>query len=289
MESLTSYQNPIDHIEDELDRIKLIFELAKNRYDTSSLDEYQNKIDQKRNYIDSRLSLSREQGFVFPIERLQITFGLEPVEIDILLLCLGDFIRHRYYKLKYQRLLAPYNASDEDARHEESELTINVIMAAFVGNPLYPQELEEHSQLSSFLSDNSSLLYWDLIHLKKNSNYVNPGFFANLVCIDETIAWFLLNNYSEETADYVNIIPYCQLSSLYLMENQLSKLVYWLDYLKKHHKKRNHLFFFYGPDDGAKKKTASAISYSMNMKLVELDLKLLLNEKGKDFKTVSSE
>ncbi len=63
-------------------------------------------------------------------------------------------------------------------------------------------------------------------------------------------------------------------------------MAYWLDYLKKPHTEKSRLFFFYGPDDGAKKKTASAISYSMNKRLVNLDLKLLLTENGKDFETL---
>ena len=53
----------------------------------------------QKSVIDRKVALSKEKGFLLPMERLKTLFGLNQLEIDFLLICLAPHFDAKYGKI----------------------------------------------------------------------------------------------------------------------------------------------------------------------------------------------
>jgi len=216
-------------------------------------------IENQRNIIAYRSELTRKKGIILPIDHLKNLFSLTPFEIDILFLCLAPMLDTRYEKLY------AYLQDDVLKRYP----TLNLISI------LFNWTFKEQVIIRHYFSEHAPLIHWQLIKLGADNNEPSMSLLSRPICIDEHIVDFLLGSHllDPAIAEIISVIePEADIEALYINEDLKQKLKNLIRHLQAGNRVRsNTIISFYGQGRICKEKAASAISFTLNIPLLQVN------------------
>ncbi|MGB9939400.1 AAA family ATPase [Methanosarcina sp.] len=218
-----------------------------------------------RKEIDARIEESLKIGRELRFHRLSELFGLDPFEIDILLIGLAPEL-----DLKYEKLYA-YLQNDMNKKKPTVDLALAV---------LFPI-IEEKIKARVYFSPSASLMKNQLIHFSEGEINTDPSLISRSIKIDDRIVNFLLGfddldlrirNFS------YTVKPDKSFEDLILPAELKSALINMAGWYSG-----NRLplkFLFCGPSGSGKKTAAEAICREAGINLLVVDSKFLLEGKS---------
>lgn len=302
------YTTPVEYLYDELQKVDLILKLAvlrqrirkdagdnlfsglyisedevdillkndKDAFEDSSDVRYLIKsIERQREVIKKRVALSKTEGVSLPVEHLRETFNLSLLEIDILLLCIAP-----YLDIRYERIYA-YLQDDMTKRYPTLQLF-------FI---LFAKTLYDRALIRNCCFFHAPLVKWQI--LKPVGDQFESAI-SSLSCplsIDERIVDFMLGSpfiYKEREGS-LHLVQYeGGLDTLYVREKIRQKLDNMVRHLQcSNGMRRNIVIYLYGPHGSGKKKAASAICNSLNIPLLQVYLRDIIQDEKTFFRAIT--
>lgn len=154
--------------------------LPKWAFDKDQLnaDGFKNRLDQLSIEINTQKRISLETGIELRLEKIEKIFGLKPVEIDILLICLIPEMDTRYEKI------FAYLQDDVTQKRPSIDLVLNILSNSF----------EDKLKLRKLFLKNAPLSKYFLITHFEDNAIKHPSFVTNHLKLNDRIADFLLNH-----------------------------------------------------------------------------------------------
>ena len=219
------------------------------------------EINSVRKEIDARKGESLKRGRELRLHTLSELFGLDPFEIDILLIGLAPEL-----DLKYEKLYS-YLQNDVTKKKPTVDLVLNLPFST----------IEEKIRAREYFSPAAPLLKNHIVHLSEGETSAGLSLISRFIKIDERIINFLLGfdepdlkirNYS-----YV-VKPQRSFESLILpadFKSRLMSIASW-----RSEKKLPLKLLFCGPPGSGKKTAAEAVCREAGINLLVVDSKVLL-------------
>jgi len=216
--------------------------------------------------ISEKVKVSIEKGVRLNLVHLANLFGLSPLEIETLLICLAPNV-----DLKYEKLFA-YLQNDITKKHPGVDLILNLICHSF----------EEKITARDYFSPYAPLLTFKLIEFIENGYDKNALLLSKHLKINDRIAGYLLSNsFIDSDLQAVTELYYSQqkLSTLILNENLKRRLSDFIEWYKKEsdENRQNIIFSFYGPYGAGKREAAGAFCRKINLSLLIIDVEAIIN------------
>jgi len=225
------------------------------------------EVDEIRKEIGTKKEESLKKGAELRLHVLSELYGLDPFEIDILLIGLAPEIDLRYEKL--------YSYLQNDVTKKKP--TVDLALALFFSTTV------EKIKYRAYFSPVASLRKNHLIHLIEGETKANSSLISSFIKIDERIINFLLGfdepDLKIRNFSYV-IKPKRSFDDLILpvdFKNKLTSIASWY----KKNKFRPKLLFC-GPSGSGKKIAAEAICKELGINLFIVDSNVLLEGRSID-------
>ncbi|WP_292388422.1 AAA family ATPase [Methanosarcina sp. UBA5] len=220
-----------------------------------------------RRKIDARIEESLKRGRELRLQKISELFGLDPFEIDILLIGLAPEL-----DLKYEKLYS-YLQNDVMKKKPTVDLALTLLF------PTTEEKIKARIYFSSF----SSLRKNNLVYLLEREENADSSLISSFIKIDERIINFLLEFDEPDLRirDFSYVIkPANSFENLILppdFKNKLVNIASWYN--------RNKLppkLLFCGPHGSGKKSVAEAICREAGVNLLIVDSKVLLEGRSID-------
>ncbi len=302
---MAHYENSLQHLLDEFSRIGLLIRLAVMRWRTQhkEIDEFRglyiseeeiDKIfeapfDQDSEDFDLKKLLdaigilnkeiarrkeeSRKKGIVLKLDLLSELFDLDFFEREALLICLAPEI-----DLKYERLFS-YLQNDITKKRPTVDLILNLLCSS----------LEEKIYARKYFSDEASLIKNHILNIFEEYPERKSILLSKFLKVDEKIINFLID-YDGIDSRIILFTekkdPKISFKNLILEKDLKDKIEQLISYLEKIESENGFIFFFKGPYGAGKKTTAESICKELNIPILVVDVKKMLNSNEVPFETL---
>jgi SpoVK/Ycf46/Vps4 family AAA+-type ATPase len=302
------YQNSLEHLQQEIQRIELIVHLGILRFRTigrAAPDEFKNlyiteeEIDaivagEKNRGVRVGTELSRfeslrqqivgleakiseqkaqsmREGTLLRLERLKELFHLSAFDVDALLLCLAPEI-----DLKYEKLYA-YLQDNVTKKRASVDLVLDLLCTSFEDKLLARQRF----------APQSSLIRHRLVALSSEIPERNPPLLACLLSVDERITQYLLGSdqidarliswmrRAESTVSWQHLV--LQEDTKERLENLLRGFLKRRPYDSKSGNSEGLILYFQGSAGAGKEQTAAALCLKLGIPLLVVNTARLLH------------
>jgi AAA+ superfamily predicted ATPase len=294
------YQNSLEHLVAELERIDLIlrlqalkvrslfgysareelrglyisekeiddiltattpFQQTNSIPNNASFEPFEEKLHQLELEIREKKTESLEHGLSLRLEQLRQMFHLTPLELDALLICLLPEL-----DLRYERLYA-YLHDDVTKKRATIGLVLDMLCPSF----------EDKLAARRCFSLQSPLIKHQLLSFTDDTLAKSISLLARPLKVDERIITYLLG-WDELDANLLPfvrvVVPQVELEKVILDEDVKSRLVQ----LTSHYMNADSglVWHFYGPWGAGKQTTAEAICHQLSLKLLIIDCPKML-------------
>lgn len=247
--------------EAEIEQIQRNSDVERQRVVSEVRIERLRVINAMKEEIDSRKVESLKNGTELRLHILSELFGLDPFEIDIILIGLAPEL-----DLKYEKLYS-YLQNDVTKKKPAVDLVLNL---------LFPT-IEEKIKARAYFSPFAPLLKDHLIHLVEGEANASLSLISSFIKIDERIINFLLgfDEPDVKIRSYSRIVkPEKSFGDLILPSEFKNKL---MNILNRYSKNRCPLkLLFCGPPGSGKKTAAEVICREAGTNLMVMDSKIFL-------------
>lgn len=294
---MTIYENNLEHLLDELQRICLIVGLGIERLrgeqsgcvddfrglyisenevnailqtlpygskvDFHSIPELE-EIETIRTEIDRKKLEGINQGKELRLPILSELFHLQPFEVDALLICLAPELDLRYEKLY------SYLQNDVTKKRPSVDLVVKLLCSS----------MEERLRAREKFSDDAPLIKNRLIYLTGDGHDVQLPLLSRFIKVDERIISFLLDGYGIDPRikNFSAMIePESSFSELILEDGTLTTLLKMINHRSS---MEIPIFFFYGPYGTGKKMAAEAVCRELGTPLLMVDSKVFMKDES---------
>lgn len=213
---------------------------------------------------------SHKQGVILRLDCLRQLFGLSPLEVDALLICLAPEL-----DLRYERLFG-YLQDDVTKRRPSVDLVLNLLSVSF----------EAKLAARQLFILTAPLLKDHLVQLFDDPSHPQSSLLNKYLKVDERIVNYL---FASDELD-VRLLPYVQsirpqkaIDGLLLPPELKQRLL-----LLTHTNVRNAdplIFYFQGPYGVGKQSVAEALGCATSLRLLAVDGEALLHAEGIAFET----
>jgi SpoVK/Ycf46/Vps4 family AAA+-type ATPase len=214
-----------------------------------------------RKEVDSRKEESLKKSTELRLHILSELFGLDPFEIDIILIGLAPEL-----DLKYEKLYS-YLQNDVTKKKPAVDLVLTLLFST----------IEEKIKAREYFSPAAPLLKNHIVHLSEGEASAGLSLLSRFIKIDERIVNFLLgfNEPGLRIRNYSYIVkPRSSFEDLILPSEFKSKLMSIASWGSKNKLPMNLLFC--GPPGSGKKTAAEAVCREAGINLLVVDSKILL-------------
>ncbi len=204
----------------------------------------------RRRFISERVRESLKSGVELRLEHLKHVCGLETIDLDILLICLGPELNSGYSKIY------AYLQDDLTKKNPTVDLVLNILSSTF----------EEKMNLRKRLRPGSPLIDHGLILTEPDPTLPATPFLSRFVHVDSSIASYVLDDdvFHEWPLNLFHTVsPVQDLDSLVLdglMRKELNSLL-------RKEALTNTIIYLFGPYGTGKKSTAEALCHAWGKKL----------------------
>jgi AAA+ superfamily predicted ATPase len=299
-----SYNNSLEHLLEELQRIDLLIRLQILRWrttDQSGTDEFRGlciteaeidtmlagdnafgtRLESAPSPLDplldsyaaleatiaARKAASRRSGIVLRLERLQELFHLSSFDIDVLLVCLAPELDRTYEKLY------AYLQDDVTRKKPSVDLVLTLLC----------QTMQEKLAARLTFEPQAPLLKYRLVHITDGSPDGPTPLLSRFLKLDDRIVNFLLG-FGQLDA---RLVPFTQLVSPQVEPDQVLVSAEVQSRLGKFVRlhcngsgaaERNIVCYFYGPYGSGKRSLVEALCHDLGLCLVRADARKMLEE-----------
>jgi len=236
--------------------------IGKGQYHYEVEDGVSSSIGNLRSYIDKRMKSSLENKTFLALPTLSKLFNLTNMEKLVVVLCLAA-----EFDTKYGRLYA-YLQDDMTKKRPTVDLVLRLLS----------KNSEEKLDLMQIISANSPLMRYNLIQFDDDSNNVNPLLSSRYLKLDERIVAFLLGiSFMEPKLGRSLEIIYPEERNDVTIPSELKN---YLEMIKsgKIKQTKKIVLNLGGPDEIAKRSFAEAVCKELNVLLLSIDLKDILQK-----------
>ncbi len=208
---------------------------------------------------------SKRRGISLRLDRLTRQFGLEPFEIQTLLICLAP-----EFDLRYERLFA-YLQDDVTRKKPSVDLVLNLL------SPSYEHKLAARR----YFSEEASLRKFQLLQISDDPSYPNTPLLGKYLKVDDRIVDYLHGSNDPDTALkwYARIIsPRVRWEDLVLSEDIKQRFVRFCQ--KNRTSPKQMVFYFQGSYGVGKQMAAEALCAESGLKLLIVKTDQLLKITG---------
>jgi SpoVK/Ycf46/Vps4 family AAA+-type ATPase len=223
-----------------------------------------------RKEIDARKEESLKKGMELRLHILSELFGLDPFEIDILLIGLAPEL-----DLKYEKLYS----------YLQNDVTKNKPTVDLVLTLTFPT-IEEKIKAREYFSPAAPLLKNHMVHLSKGEASAGLSLLSRFIIIDERIINFLLgfNEPDLKIRNYSYVVkPQSSFEDLILpseFKKRLMSIASWSIENKTCEKKTHLKLLFCGPPGSGKKTAVEAVCREAGINLFIVDSKIFLENQS---------
>ena len=298
------YNNNIEHLFGELDRIDLIVRLGLNQFRNKkqgSMNEFQGlyiseeevnailqippsksieiidsypemkKIEFLTKEINIKKKKSIEKGIELRLNSLTELFHLNTFEVNVLLICLAPELY-----LKYEKLYA-YLQNDVTKKRPSVDLVINLLKSSN----------EERLRARENFSAAAHLIKNYIIYLSGDGHEGQLPLLSNPIKIDERIISYILgsNEIDAKIRKFSTIKKTSDLSSFddLILPEEIKNILFEL--IDRHYQEeypKPEMLFFQGPYGTGKKMTAETVCRELDTPLLVVDSKALIGNESLD-------
>ena len=155
------------------------------------LGRIDHELDRRRQEIDARRELSRQNGIYLALPSIAGLFNLSPAEVDILLVALAPELEPRY------ETLYAYLQNDVTRKHPSINLALNLVC----------RSESEKFKARDIFAPGAPLLAHRIVELGEESQDRQPSLLRKFLKIDETAVGFLLDLSAKSGTDIAWITP----------------------------------------------------------------------------------
>ena len=205
------------------------------------------------------LELAQEQGITPPLVHLSQAFGLKPIEMEILLLCLAPA-----FDLRYERIYS-YLQDDVTKRLPTVNLVLNLLA----------REPAERAGLLDYLADSAPLIRHGLIRRSGAAPPSGSSLLTQSLAIDETLVFWLMGHYQPEGAlrgRAALVLPSAVRDAALVSDEMATQLDAWDE--------DSPIFVFTGPDHARQDTAARYLAARRGRPLLAVSLVELGDEAG---------
>jgi len=231
-------------------------------------DEKRKQLEAVRKDINYKMSESLKNGTQLRLHTLVELFGLDPFEIDVLLLCLAP-----EFDLKYERIYA-YLQNDVTRKRPSVDLVMNMLCPT----------IEAKLISRTYFSPASTLLKNNLIHLTGDGQNNQLPLISSFIKIDERIIGFLLG-FEEPAKEVWNISQIVKPDTIFDdmvlptdLKSSLKDMISW--HIQNSIPSK---FLFSGVKGSGKMSTAKAACKEAGIDMIVSDTKALLKDDPSQF------
>ena len=230
--------------------------------------EVQTTFDRMAADIGRRKEESAKQGVTLRFEKLERLFHLTSFDVDILLICMAPEL-----DLRYERFYA-YLQDDVTKKRPSVDLVLNLLC------PSFQAKLAARDRFSL----ESPLFKYYLLHLFDDPSHQNPPLLSKFLRVDERVVNYLFGSDEIDTCLQTCArlnVPQSGLDDLFLPADVKHRLALLAE--KKEVKANGLIFYFQGTYGVGKQTTAESVCRELEIELLEVNLRRLLNTNGLSF------
>jgi ATP-dependent 26S proteasome regulatory subunit len=220
-----------------------------------------------RTQIDQRLKASSPSGFESRLFRLKQTFGLDPFEIDALLICLAVEL-----DLRYERLYA-YLHDDVTKKRPSVDLVLNLLAA----------DSDSKLRAHDYFNASGRLIRHQLLQLLDDPAQPHPPLLARILKVDQRVVQYMLGS-----NDLDDRLQYCaskasleSLQSKSILEQGLQDKI--RKFLATPQTTAGAIFYLRGPYGVGKIQLAASVCMEKKVALLRADLGRIIGDQNLPF------
>ncbi|MCP4156519.1 MAG: ATP-binding protein [bacterium] len=250
--------------EQEIDKITGPPGLPGNKTAGDSITAAQQIITERKENLDLKIENSLKENIELSLFRLAALFNLDAFERDILLICLAPEMDIKYEKL--------YAYLQDDVTRKQPQ--VNLVLELLCGSE------EERRRGRFYLSGQGRLFEYGLIRL--NGDRQRQTQLSRDLKIDEGIVNYLLeyNVLDPRLSSFARVLnPVLDWNVVLMEEKEKRKLKELAENHFKQKESRKLIFYFHGPGESGKPAAAKAFCSCLELHLLEVDVREIVNSK----------